>query len=199
MRDATHCEGCSEFTVAGMWRYRAVLPEVMPVTLGEGWTPMLRSKRYQNVFLKEEGANPTGSFKARDWHCRDDAKHFGLRKLAVPSAGNAAGALAAYARLRTSKPIFYAKDVPFANYVEAVLYGANVTLVDGLISDCGRWCERKERRLVRYFDVEGAFPYEGRRRWDMNSSSSLVGVSGGVFLSDGARVGLMECGSVHRT
>ena len=49
----------------GMWRYRAVLPEVMPVTLGEGWTPMLRSKRYANVYLKEEGANPTGSFKAR--------------------------------------------------------------------------------------------------------------------------------------
>src|SRR5581483_3622479 len=50
---------------AGMWRYRAVLPEVKPVTLGEGWTPFLKSKRYRNVFLKEEGANPTGSFKAR--------------------------------------------------------------------------------------------------------------------------------------
>src|SRR5215471_6788902 len=50
---------------AGMWRYRAVLPDVTPVTLGEGWTPMIRSKRHPNAFLKEEGANPTGSFKAR--------------------------------------------------------------------------------------------------------------------------------------
>src|ERR1700747_3648211 len=50
---------------AGMWRYRSVLPEVEPVTLGEGWTPLLRSRRYKNVAVKEEGANPTGSFKGR--------------------------------------------------------------------------------------------------------------------------------------
>ena len=83
---------------AGMWRYRSVLPEVEPVTLGEGWTPVIRSKRYANVFVKEEGANPTGSFKARGLALAVTmAKHYGLRKLAVPSAGNAAGALAAYA------------------------------------------------------------------------------------------------------
>src|SRR5258708_5021847 len=80
---------------SGMWRYRNVLPMVEPVTLGEGWTPMLRSRRYENVFLKEEGANPTGSFKARGLALAVTmAKHFGLRKLAVPSAGNAAGGLA---------------------------------------------------------------------------------------------------------
>src|ERR1700761_3989129 len=82
----------------GMWRYRAVLPEVKPVTLGEGWTPMLTSKRYPGVHLKEEGANPTGTFKARGLAMAVSmARSYGLRKLAVPSAGNAAGALAAYA------------------------------------------------------------------------------------------------------
>jgi len=81
-----------------MWRYRSVLPEVAPVTLGEGWTPVIRSKRYPNVFVKEEGANPTGSFKARGLALAVTmAKHYGLKKLAVPSAGNAAGALAAAA------------------------------------------------------------------------------------------------------
>src|SRR5256885_4692001 len=151
----------------GMWRYRAVLPEVTPVTLGEGWTPMLRSKRYQNVFLKEEGANPTGSFKARGLALAVTmAKHFGLRKLAVPSAGNAAGALAAYAAAADIEAnIFMPKDVPFANYVEAVLYGANVTLVDGLISDCGRMvAERKEKE--GWFDIstlKEPFRIEGKK------------------------------------
>jgi len=78
---------------AGMWRYRSVLPEVDAVTLGEGWTPVVRSRRYKNVLVKEEGANPTGSFKARGLALAVTmAKHYGLKKLAVPSAGNAAGA-----------------------------------------------------------------------------------------------------------
>src|SRR5258707_11358188 len=66
---------------AGMWRYRSVLPEVEPVTLGEGWTPVIRSKRYRNVFVKEEGANPTGSFKARGLALAVTmAKNYGLKK-----------------------------------------------------------------------------------------------------------------------
>jgi len=152
---------------AGMWRYRSVLPEVEPVTLGEGWTPVVHSKRYPGVYLKEEGANPTGSFKARGLALAVTmARHFGLRKLAVPSAGNAAGALAAYAAAAGIEAnIFMPKDVPFANYVEAVLYGANVTLVDGLISDCGRMvAERKERE--GWFDVstlKEPFRIEGKK------------------------------------
>lgn len=152
---------------AGMWRYRSVLPDVEPVTLGEGWTPVLRSKRYPGVYLKEEGANPTGSFKARGLALAVTmARHFGLRKLAVPSAGNAAGALAAYAAAAGIEAnIFMPKDVPFANYVEAVLYGANVTLVDGLISDCGRMvAERKERE--GWFDIstlKEPFRIEGKK------------------------------------
>src|SRR6516164_7966949 len=124
----------------GMWRYAAVLPDVTPVTLGEGWTPMLHSKRYPGLYIKEEGANPTGTFKARGLGLAVTmAKHYGLQHLAVPSAGNAAGALAAYAAAAgIGAHIFMPKDVPFANYVEGVVCGADVTLVDGLISDAAR-------------------------------------------------------------
>ena len=154
-------------TWTGMWRYRAVLPNVQPVTLGEGWTPMLRSKRYPSVFVKEEGANPTGTFKARGLALAVTmARHYGLRKLAVPSAGNAAGALAAYAAAAGIEAhIFMPRDVPFANYLEAVAYGANVTLVNGLISDCARIvAERKQEE--GWFDVstlKEPFRIEGKK------------------------------------
>jgi threonine synthase len=123
-----------------MWRYDAVLPEATPVTLGEGFTPMLRSREYANVFIKDEGLNPTGSFKARGLAAAVTmARHFGLKKLAIPSAGNAAGALAAYAAAAGIEAhIFMPKDVPMANRIECDYYGAQVTLVDGLISDCAR-------------------------------------------------------------
>ncbi|HUI76078.1 MAG TPA: threonine synthase [Candidatus Acidoferrum sp.] len=152
---------------AGMWRYQSVLPDAKPVTLGEGWTPMLRSRRYRNLFLKEEGANPTGSFKARGLTMAVTmVRHYGLTKVAVPSAGNAAGALAAYAAAAGIEAnIFMPTDVPSANYIEAVLYGAKVTLVDGLISDCGRMvAERKEKE--GWFDIstlKEPFRVEGKK------------------------------------
>src|SRR5271156_3808859 len=152
---------------AGMWRYRSVLPAVEPVTLGEGWTPMLHSRRHPGAFLKEEGANPTGTFKARGLALAVTmARHYGLRKLAVPSAGNAAGALAAYAAAAGIEAhIFMPRDVPYANYVEAVAYGANVTLVDGLISDCARIVA--ERKAAEgWFDVstlKEPFRVEGKK------------------------------------
>ena len=123
-----------------MWRYDAVLPEAPPVTLGEGFTPMLPSREFPNVFIKDEGLNPTGSFKARGLSAAVTmARHFGLKKLAIPSAGNAAGALAAYAAAaQIEAHIFMPKDVPMANRIECHYYGAHVTLVDGLISDCAR-------------------------------------------------------------
>jgi threonine synthase len=129
----------------GMWRYASVLPNVAPVTLGEGWTPMLHSKRYPGLYLKEEGANPTGTFKARGLGLAVTmAKHYGLQHLAVPSAGNAAGALAAYAAAADIRAhIFMPQDVPFANYLEGIVYGADVTMVDGLISDCARMVGEK--------------------------------------------------------
>ncbi len=151
----------------GMWRYRAVLPAVEPVTLGEGWTPMLRSRRYSRAFVKEEGANPTGTFKARGLALAVTmARHYGLHKLAVPSAGNAAGALAAYAAAAGIEAhIFMPVDVPFANYVEAIAYGANVVLVDGLISDCARLVQEKKEK-EGWFDVSSLkepFRVEGKK------------------------------------
>ena len=124
----------------GMWRYADVLPDAIPVTLGEGWTPMVRTRRHKNLFLKEEGTNPTGTFKARGLGLAVTmARHYGLRHLAVPSAGNAAGALAAYAAAaQISAHIFMPQDVPLANYLEGILYGAEVVMVDGLISDCAK-------------------------------------------------------------
>jgi threonine synthase len=131
-----------------MWRYAEVLPEAEPVSLGEGFTPMLPSREYPDVFIKDEGLNPTGSFKARGLSAAVTmAKHYGLKKLAIPSAGNAAGALAAYAAAAGLEAhIFMPKDVPIANRIESEYYGAHVTLVDGLISDCARMvAERKEK------------------------------------------------------
>jgi len=124
----------------GMWRYKDVLPDVTPVTLGEGWTPMIQSKRYPGLFIKEEGNNPTGSFKARGLALAVTmAKHYGLKHLAVPSAGNAASALAAYAAAAgITAHLYMPQDVPFANYLEGILYGADVHMVNGLISDCAR-------------------------------------------------------------
>ena len=132
----------------GMWRYAEVLPEVAPVSLGEGWTPMLQSRRYDGLLVKEEGANPTGTFKARGMSMAVSmAKQYGLRHLATPSAGNAAGALAAYAAAAQVKAhIFMPKDVPFANYLEGVVYGADVRMVDGLISDCARLVGEEMKR-----------------------------------------------------
>ena len=123
-----------------MWRYDAVLPAADPASLGEGFTPMLASREFSNVYIKDEGLNPTGSFKARGLSaCVTMARHFGLKKLAIPSAGNAAGALAAYAATAGLEAhIFMPKDVPMANRIECDYYGAQITLVDGLISDCAK-------------------------------------------------------------
>src|SRR5438094_6231108 len=133
---------------ATMWRYAEVLPQAEPVSLGEGFTPMLPSREFAKVFVKDEGLNPTGSFKARGLSAAVTmAQQYGLRKLAIPSAGNAASALAAYAaRAGIEAHIFMPKDVPQANRVECESYGARITLVNGSISDCARiLAERKEQ------------------------------------------------------
>ncbi|HEX4286957.1 MAG TPA: threonine synthase [Terracidiphilus sp.] len=180
----------------GMWRYRAVLPEVEPVTLGEGWTPMLASRRYAGVRLKEEGANPTGTFKARGLAMAVTmARSYGLRKLAVPSAGNAAGALAAYAAAAGIEAhIFMPRDVPFANYVEAVAYGAKITLVDGLISDCARMvAERKQQE--GWFDIstlKEPFRVEGKKTMGYELVEQLGWeYPDAVFYPTGGGVGLI--------
>ena len=135
-------------TVSSLWRYAPVLPAdfAEAVTLNEGWTPLIPAKTLQqelgasDLWIKDEGRNPTDSFKARGLSCAVTmARKFGLKKLAIPSAGNAASALAAYAAAAgLESHIFMPSDVPQANFVECKAFGAKVTLVNGLISDCGR-------------------------------------------------------------
>jgi threonine synthase len=177
--------------VASMWRYAEVLPDAEPVTLGEGFTPMLPSRTTQNVWIKDEGLNPTGSFKARGLGMAVTmAKKYGLKKLAIPSAGNAASALAAYsARAGIEAHIFMPKDVPQANLVECQSYGAHVTLVDGLISDCARMIgERKEKEgwfeistLKEPFRVEGkkTMGYEVAEQMDWKLPDAIIYPTGG--------------------
>src|SRR3989440_2250010 len=131
-----------------LWRYREMLPlpvEVEPVSLGEGWTPLLPAVRFgsklglSTLWVKDEAQNPTQSFKARGMAVAVSmAKHLGAAKLAVPSADHAGGALAAYAaRAGLEAYVFMPRDTPRANIVECRKLGARVTLVDGLITDCG--------------------------------------------------------------
>ena len=186
-----------------MWRYDAVLPEATPVTLGEGFTPMLRSREYPNVFIKDEGLNPTGSFKARGLSAAVTmARHFGLKKLAIPSAGNAAGALAAYAAAAgdgMEAHIFMPKDVPMANRIECHYYGAHVTLVDGLISDCARKvAELKETASWKsdgWFDVSTTKePYrvEGKKTMGYEVAEQLGWkLPQGIIYPTGGGVGLL--------
>jgi threonine synthase len=148
---------------ADMWRYREVLPvetDEDVVTLGEGWTPLLRTERLgeklglRNLYIKDESQNPTQSFKARGMSAAVSmARELGARKLAVPSAGNAAGALAAYAaRAGLECFIFMPRDTPRANVVECEQTGAHVTLMDGLITDCGAEVGRR-KEAEGWFDV----------------------------------------------
>lgn len=133
-----------------LWRYREVLPVVDDaniVSLGEGMTPLLKVDRLAStlalpihLFIKDESTNPTQSFKARGMTAAVSmAKELGVTKTAAPSAGNAAGALAAYAaRAGMEAHLFMPVDTPRANVIECEQNGAFVTLVDGLITDCGR-------------------------------------------------------------
>ncbi|MBI2678777.1 MAG: threonine synthase [Candidatus Koribacter versatilis] len=181
---------------ASMWRYAGVLPDADPVTLGEGFTPMLPSRKTPNVFIKDEGLNPTGSFKARGLCAAVTmARHYGLRKLAIPSAGNAASALAAYcAAAAIEAHIFMPKDVPQANLVECQSYGAHVTLVDGLISDCARMLgEQKEKQ--GWFDIstlKEPFRVEGKKTMGYEVAEQLGWqLPDAIFYPTGGGVGLI--------
>lgn len=149
---------------ATLWRYREVLPvedEAHIVSLGEGWTPLFKAERLAetlpvklDLYIKDESLNPTQSFKARGMTAAVSmAKELGVTKTAAPSAGNAAGALAAYAaRAGMEAHLFMPRDTPRANIVECEQLGANVALIDGLITDCGKIvAERK--------DAEGWFDF----------------------------------------
>ena len=146
-----------------LWRYEEVLPvgdDAALTTLGEGGTPLLEAKRLgqkiglHKVFIKDESLNPTGSFKARGLALAVSmAKQLGVRELAIPSAGNAGGALAAYAaRAGIPAHVVVPRDVPRANAVEAAAYGADVRFVDGLITDAGRMVA-EESAAKGWYDV----------------------------------------------
>ena len=181
---------------ANMWRYAEVLPQAEPVSLGEGFTPILPAREFPNVFVKDEGLNPTGSFKARGLSAAVTmAKSYGLKKLAIPSAGNAASALAAYAaRAGIEAHIFMPKDVPQANRVECESYGAQVMLVNGLISDCARIiAERKEQE--GWFDVstlKEPFRVEGKKTMGYEVAEQLGWrLPQGIIYPTGGGVGLI--------
>lgn len=146
-----------------LWRYREVLPlpaDVEPTSIGEGGTPLLRSVRFgreigvSNLWIKDEAQNPTQSFKARGMAVAVSmAKHLGATKLAVPTAGNAGGALAAYAaRAGLEAHIFMPRDTPRANIIECRELGADVVLIDGLITDCGAEIARR-KAAEGWFDM----------------------------------------------
>jgi len=147
----------------GMWRWQELLPvrdEANVVALGEGGTPLLRARRLEErlgareVWIKEEGLNPTGSFKARGISAAvSRAKELGVTSVAVPSAGNAAAALAAYAaRAGLQAWLYMPRDTPEAMLNECRAYGAHIRLVDGLIDDAGRLM-REEKAGRDWFDV----------------------------------------------
>jgi len=183
-----------------LWRYLPVLPPQRPesiVSLGEGMTPLIRAHRLgaaigaQNLWVKDEGLNPTASFKARGMTTAITmAKELGIRKIAIPSAGNAASAAAAYAAAAgVEAHIFMPKDVPQSNYIECKTLGATVTLVDGLISDCARIVvERKDEEgwfdmstLKEPYRVEGkkTMGYEVAEQFDWNLPDAIFYPTGG--------------------
>ncbi len=185
---------------SSMWRYAPVLPVSKPtsmISLGEGWTPLIRARHYgaaigaENLWVKDEGINPTGSFKARGLACCISMCHeLGIRKVALGSAGNAASATAAYAAAAGIQAhIFMPKDVPQSNYIECKSFGAKVTLVDGLISDCGRIVvERKEAEgwfeintLKEPFRIEGkkTMGYEVAEQFQWNLPDAIFYPTGG--------------------
>ena len=188
---------------SNMWRYAPVLPADVQeaVTLTEGWTPQFPADalgselHVSNLWIKDDGRNPTDSFKARGMSTAVTmAKKLGARKLAVASAGNAAGALAAYsAAAGLEAHIFMPNDVPQGNFLECKAFGAHVTLVDGLISDCARIvAEKKDRE--GWFDVstlKEPYRVEGKKtmgyeiaeqlRWNL-PDAILYPCGGGVGL-----------------
>jgi threonine synthase len=171
---------------ATLWRYRELLPlpaDAEPVTLGEGMTPLLPSPRLgrelglDDLHIKDESQLPTGSFKSRGMTVAVSmARHFGLKRLAIPTAGNAGGALAAYAaRAGLETFVFMPEDTPAINQMEAHLAGAHVYLVNGLITDCGR-IVREGVEPMGWFDMstlKEPYRLEGKKTMGMELAEQL--------------------------
>ena len=188
-----------------MWRYAPVLPirhETSIISLGEGMTPLLAARRTgarigsTDLLIKDEGLNPTGSFKARGLSLAVSmCVELGIGKLAIPSAGNAASALAAYcAAAGLEAHIFMPQDVPQANFIECKAYGAHVTLVDGLISDCGRIVAERAPR-EGWFDIstlKEPYRIEGKKTMGYEVVEQLGWeVPDAIFYPTGGGVGMI--------
>jgi threonine synthase len=188
-----------------MWRYAPVLPVEHArsiVSLGEGLTPLLPVPQTASrlgavdLFIKDDGLNPTGSFKARGLSCAVSmCVELGIRKLAIPSAGNAASALAAYgAAAGLEVHIFMPQDVPQANFIECKAYGANVTLVDGLISDCARIVAERAPR-EGWFDIstlKEPYRIEGKKTMGYEIAEQMGWeLPDAVFYPTGGGVGII--------
>jgi threonine synthase len=161
---------------ANMWRYFEVMPirdEANVITLGEGFTPIFKTERLGEkmgcsaLYMKDEGINPTASFKARGLSAAvSKAKELGLTRLTMPSAGNAAGAMTAYAAKGGIEAyVFMPKDAPAANQKEVVITGGKLELVDGLISDAGRGSRQKaeEDGLFDISTLQEPYRVEGKK------------------------------------
>jgi threonine synthase len=162
--------------IGSLWRYRELLPlqdDANLISLGEGYTPLLDAKNLagelglRRLWIKDEAQNPTGSFKDRGLSVAiSRAKELGVGKAAIPSAGNAGGSFAAYAaRAGIEAHVFMPRDTPMANQIEVAQYGAALTLVDGLINDCGRIVAEK-KTAAGWFDfstLKEPYRVEGKK------------------------------------
>ena len=190
-----------------LWRYAEVLPDDPPISLGEGMTPLVHVKRLgagmpcgtghlENLYVKDEGLNPTGSFKARGMTAAvTRAKRLGVKALAAPTAGNAGGALAAYAAAAgIPAVIVMPADTPSANVMECQAFGAKVVKLNGLISDCGKYvAEHKERE--GWYDVstlKEPYRVEGKKTMGYELWEQFGGkLPDVIFYPTGGGVGLI--------
>jgi len=183
-----------------IWRWHEMMPIEDPanlVTLGEGGTPLLRADRlgaasgFSDLWIKDEGGNPTGSFKARGLSAAvSRARELGYAKIALPTAGNAGGAAAAYAaKAGIECHVFMPRDTPRIFRLECERYGARVTLVDGLIDACGRLVAERAARegwhdvstLKEPYRVEGkkTMGYELAEEFGWTVPDAIVYPTGG--------------------
>ena len=169
-----------------LWRYKEILPVTNPdniLTLGEGFTPLHHARRlgtvlnFENLYIKDEGLNPTGSFKARGLCMAvSRAKELGITSISIPTAGNAGGAMSAYAALAGMEAwVFMPKDVPEPFINECKALGASVTLVDGLITDCGKIAAEEVKKFGRFDMSTLKEPYriEGKKTMGLELAEQM--------------------------
>ena len=187
--------------VHSMWRYAEVLPGAPPVTLGEGMTPLIHARHLgtelglERLFVKEEGQNPTSSFKARGISAAVTvAKGLGVETIALPTAGNAGGAAAAYAaQAGMGCVIAMPKDTPVAIILESKACGADVRLIDGLISDCGAFiaAEAPKHGWFEVSTLKEPYRIEGKKTMGYELWEEMDGLPDVIVYPTGGGVGLI--------